>query len=93
MERYADDMEYESHKERCTNHDVSYNIKYKSHKERYENNVESESKQKEDQEGGIKLSYIEALTHLSVIHKVGSVTVASMYTRVDELVADLHDQG
>ena len=45
-ERYANDMEYESHKERCANHDVSYNIEYESHKEMCANDVEYESERK-----------------------------------------------
>ena len=51
MERYAEDIEYKSHKERSTN------------------DVEYESKRKAEQKGGVKLSYIEALTCLSTIKR------------------------
>ena len=56
-------------------------IKYKSHEERCTNAVEYESKLKADYEGGVKLSYVEALSHLSTIHKVESIDIASMYIR------------
>ena len=74
-------MEYESHEERCANHDLSYNIEYKSQEERCANNVEYKSKRKTDQEGGVKLSYVAPLACLSNIHKVESVDVATMYIR------------
>ena len=72
MERYTDNIKFESHTERCTN-DVKY-----------------ESERKADQEGKVKLSYVEALSHLSTIKKVESIDVASMYIWVNELIADLH---
>ena len=90
MERYADNMEYKSHQERCTNHDVAYNTEYDSHKEMCTNDVEYKSKQKADQEGRVKLSYLEALAHLSTIGKKKSVDVTNIYIGVDELIADLH---
>ena len=65
-------------------------IEYKSHEERCTNDVEYESKRKTYQEGGVKLSYVEALAHLSTIKKVESIDVASMYIWVNELIADLH---
>ena len=71
MERYADNIEYESHAEICTN-----DVKYKSER-------------KADQEGGIKLSYVEALAHLSTLEKVEAIDVTSMYIGVDALIADL----
>ena len=64
--------------------------KYKSLKERCTNDVEYESKRKVEQEGGVKLTYVEALAHLSTIEKVESDDVASMYIGVDKLITDLY---
>ena len=72
MERYADNIEYESHAEICTN-----DVKYKSER-------------KADQEGGIKLSYVEALARLYTFEKVESVEDAKMYVGVQMLIAELH---
>ena len=89
MDRYANNMQYESQKKKCANHDMSYNIE-ESNEERWANDGEYESKQKSDQAGGVKLSYVEALIHLSTIGKVESVEVTSMYIVVDKFIADPH---
>ena len=46
MEGYTNNMKYDSQKERCANHDVSYNIEYESHEQRCAHDVEYESKHK-----------------------------------------------
>ena len=74
----AENMEYESHKERCPNHDAAYDIEYKSHKERCVNNVKYESKRKAEQEGGVKLSYAEKRAHLCTTYKVKAVDIVPM---------------
>ena len=66
-ERYVGDMEHESHEERCANHSLPYSIEYESHEERCAKQIEYESKQKPEQEGGVKLSYLQKLAHISTI--------------------------
>ena len=79
-ERYAKDMEYESHKERCAKHDLSYNLEYECHEERCANNGEYESKRKADKESGVKFSLEETIAHLvSTIGKVESVDIYCQY--------------
>ena len=88
MDRYADNTEYTPHEERCAHHDVSYDTGYKSHEERCANDVGYKSKRKADQEGGVNLSYVEVITHVSTTVHVEPVAVASMYDGVDKLIAN-----
>jgi hypothetical protein len=46
MERYVDNIEYESRVETCANNDASYDIEYKSREEKCAHDVQYESKQK-----------------------------------------------
>ena len=83
--RYVGDIEYESHKERYTNHSVLYNIEYKSHVERCAYDVEYESERKVE-ESGVKFSWEETVAHLaSAIEKVESIDIKNVYLEVDEL--------
>ena len=72
---------------------MSYDIKHKSHDKRLANGIEYESEGKTNQEDRVKLSYVETLTHLSIIYKVEPVDVSSTYIGVDELIADLYNVG
>ena len=64
------------------------NMEYEFHEERCANEVEYKYERKADQEGGVKLSYVEAIACLSTTGKVESIDVTSTHVGVDKLIAN-----